>query len=58
MVLPKDPLILKSVLNTLLRDEYGSLSALCEDRDLSLSALQEALGEAGLRYEEKTNRVL
>ena len=58
MTLPKDPAMLKSVLNTLLRDEYETLGSLCEDRELSLEELLETLAAAGLRYDEKTNRVL
>ncbi len=58
MRLPRDPAILKSFLNTLLRDEYETLKSLCEDRDLSPAELLDALSAAGLRYDEKTNRVL
>ena len=31
MNLPKDPMLLLSVVNTKLRDQYTSLDALCED---------------------------
>ena len=33
MELPKDPVMLLSVINTELRDKYPSLDALCEDRE-------------------------
>ena len=36
MELPKDPVMLLSVVNTKLRDYYTSLDALCEDMQLSL----------------------
>ena len=38
-MLPKDPMILLSVVNTKLRDEYDSLDALCEDLDLDRAEL-------------------
>ena len=34
MELPKDPVMLLSVINTELRDKYPSLDALCEDREI------------------------
>ena len=40
-MLPKDPMILLSVVNTKLRDEYDSLDALCEDLDLDRAELEE-----------------
>ena len=33
-MLPQDPMILLSYLNTKLRDDYDSLAALCEDMEL------------------------
>jgi len=58
MQLPSDPVMLKSCLNTLLRDEYDSLESLCDDRDLSLPELLEKLLGGGLGYDEKSNRIL
>lgn len=55
--LPQDPGILMSYLNTLLRDRYDSLEALCEDLEISLVALQEQLQAAGLCYDEGQKRV-
>ena len=46
-MLPKDPMILLSYLNTKLRDEYPSLEALCEDIELDQSALEDTLGAVG-----------
>lgn len=55
-MLPKDPMILLSYLNTKLRDEYPSLEALCEDIELDQSALEDTLGAVGFRYEREHNR--
>ena len=55
-MLPKDPMILLSVLNTKLRDEYDSLDALCEDLETDRAALEAQLEEAGFRYDAERNR--
>ena len=55
-MLPKDPMILLSYLNTKLRDEYPSLEALCEDMELDQGALEETLGAAGFRYDPDRKR--
>ena len=54
--LPKDPIMLMSVINMKLRDFYPSLDALCEDMDLDRSELEETLGKAGFEYNESQNR--
>lgn len=54
--LPKDPIMLMSVINMKLRDFYTSLDALCEDMDLDRSELEETLGKAGFEYNESLNR--
>ena len=48
--LPKDPMILFSVLNMKLRDFYPSLDALCEDLDEDKQALLATMAAAGFRY--------
>jgi hypothetical protein len=55
-MLPKDPMILLSWVNTRLRDDYPSLDALCEDRDVSRAELEEKLAAVGFRYDEDQNR--
>ena len=50
-MLPKDPFILLSTLNTWLRDRYDSLEALCEDLGIDEEALKEQLAAAGLVYD-------
>ena len=53
--LPRDPMILYSVLNTKLRDFYPSLDALCEDLDEDKQAIIDALAAAGFRYDADKN---
>ena len=47
-MLPKDPVILLSFVNTKLRDEYRSLSELCAALSADETAIRDAL--AGLDY--------
>lgn len=56
MDLPKDPFILLSYINTKLRDEYGSLDALCDDMDLDRAGLEKTLAEAGFEYMQQINQ--
>ena len=56
MMLPNDPMILLSVVNTKLRDEYDSLDSLCEDLDEDREELEKKLAAAGFCYDEKTNQ--
>lgn len=55
-MLPNDPMILLSVLNTKLRDEYDSLEALCADLDEDREALEKKLAAAGYRYSEELHQ--
>ena len=55
-MLPQDPMILLSVVNTRLRDEYASLEALCEDLDEDRAALEAKLAAAGFAYDPQRNQ--
>lgn len=55
-MLPKDPMLLLSVLNMKLRDAYDSLDDLCEDLDEDRSELEEKLRAAGFVYDENRNQ--
>ena len=57
-MLPKDPFILLSVVNTKLRDEYESLSELCAALDADEGELTAALAGAGCRYDRSQNRFI
>ena len=55
-MLPNDPVMLLSVINMKLRDQYASLDALSEDMDVSRESLEAKLQEIGYVYEEKRNQ--
>ena len=55
-MLPKDPMVLLSYINTRLRDDFQSLDALCEDLDISRSELEQVLRAVGFDYDEAQNR--
>ena len=54
--LPKDPILLLSVVNTKLRDYYPSLDALCDDMDVSREVLEEKLGMIDYRFDAEKNQ--
>lgn len=55
-MLPSDPFILLSYINTKLRDEYSSLNALCEDLNVDRAALESKLADAGFTYLPEANQ--
>ena len=55
-MLPKDPAILLSYVNTKLRDEYDSLDALCEDLGAEREELTAVLSKIGFEYQPELNR--
>ena len=55
-MLPKDPAILLSFVNTKLRDEYSSLSELCAALDADEKELTAALAAVGYAYDPGQNR--
>lgn len=46
--LPKDPVMLLSVVNTNLRDFYGSLDDFCRAKDVDKSEIEEKLEKINL----------
>ncbi len=54
-MLPNDPIILLSVVNTKLRDCYSSLDALCDDLGESREEIESKLKAVGFEYEEASN---
>lgn len=54
--LPRDPMILFSVLNMKLRDFYPSLDALCDDLDEDRQAIIDAMKAVGFRYDPDRNQ--
>ena len=55
-IMPKDPIILLSYINTKLRDQYPSLEELCSAECVSIGEIKETLSAAGFEYDEKQNR--
>ncbi len=54
-MLPRDPFMLLSVVNTRLRDEFDSLDALCAALDQDRAALEEKLASIGFAYDPARN---
>ena len=57
-MIPKDPVILLSFLNTKLRDEFDSLVELCAALDADAAALTEALSAIGYHYDAGRNQFI
>ena len=55
-MLPKDPIILLSVVNTRLRDLYSDLQELCAAEDADAAEVVETLASAGYRYDADQNQ--
>ena len=57
-MLPQDPIILLSYVNTKLRDQYPSLDELCAALDADREELVRGLEAVGYTYDEDKNRFL
>lgn len=55
-MIPKDPVMLMSYINTQLRDFYPSLDELCSSLDLNRAELEERLGTADFHYDPGRNQ--
>lgn len=56
--LPKDPFMLVSTINMLLRDgEFDSLEELCAFFDYKLDVMKEELKENGFEYNEEQKQI-
>lgn len=58
MNLPKDPVMLLSVVNTQLRDNYPSLEEFCKSCDISKEELIASLAAIDYHYEPEKNQFL
>lgn len=54
--LPKDPIMLLSVINMKLRDFYPTLEALCDDMEINQEELTDALKGVGAEYMPEINQ--
>ena len=57
-MIPKDPVILLSFINTKLRDEYESLSELCAALNADEVAVCDVLAGLDYRYDPVHNRFI
>lgn len=57
-MIPKDPMILLSYVNTQLRDYYDSLEMLCTCRGMNRKKLVEQMEAIDYHYDEKTNQFI
>lgn len=55
-MIPKDPAILLSFVNTKLRDFYGSLEEMCSDMELNREEIEEKLKTIGYTYADDKNQ--
>lgn len=55
-MIPKDPAMLLSYVNTQLRDYYPSLEELCSALSLDRAELEEKLASIDYRYDEAGNK--
>ena len=56
MELPKDQMMLFSLINMKLRDFYPSLDALCSDLNVNKEDIVNRLKEAGFEYNPEQNK--
>ena len=55
-MIPQDPVILYSYINTMLRDNYCSLKEFCEAEGVEKSDIISRLQLAGFEYDETVNQ--
>jgi len=55
-MLPKDPIILLSTVNTKLRDHHDSLEDLCLSYNYSRKELEETLAKVNYYYDQELNQ--
>ena len=56
MTLPKDPVMLLSLINTKLRDYNSSLDDFCRENDLNEDEIKEKLEMIDYHYNEERNQ--
>ena len=57
-MIPSDPVILLSFINTKLRDEYDDLDALCEGLGCASEDILKPLNALGYRYDAEHNQFI
>ena len=56
LMIPKDPVMLLSYINTQLRDFYDSYEDLCKSLDLDQNEVKQKLSMIGYEYDESLNQ--
>ena len=54
--IPKDPVMLLSVVNTNLRDYYSDLDSFCQAKDVDKNSLIKKLSDIGYEYDKNQNQ--
>ncbi len=57
-MIPKDPIMLLSYVNTMLRDKYSSVSELCKACGIEERELFEKLKTVDYEYDKETNQFI
>ncbi len=57
-MIPNDPMILLSFINTKLRDDYKSLDLLCDDLQLDKAELEAKLSSIDYKYDPELNKFI
>ena len=57
-MIPNDPMILLSYINTKLRDNYPSLDALCDDLQADKQEIEQKLAAIDYKYSSELNRFI
>ena len=57
-MIPKDPTILLSYINTMLRDKYSSLTDLCKSLNISEEEITSSLASIDYTYNKENNRFI
>ena len=55
-MLPNQPMILLSFVNTKLRDDFSSLDAFCDDFQVARDKIEEKLASIDYEYDEELNK--
>ena len=54
--MPKDPVMLLSYINTMLRDKYSSLKDLCTSENADIEHIKSTLESIDYKYDKALNR--
>ena len=57
-MIPNDPMILLSFINTKLRDDYKNLDLLCDDLQIDKAELETKLSTIDYKYDPELNKFI